>query len=445
MQTSLIHVRRAICLILTCCLGCAKAQVSERGNSALTDTTSIRLPIGGNAWVNKNSKAIITDTGLMNWAGLNDTVSVWIRVEAAGTLNIACRLRVPQGNSEVEVLAGQSVFKQEVNSTSPGTINFGSVTIVAPGYICIKLKGIIRTGPVYAHVTDLVLKGTALQSGAIYVKNNKGSYFYWGRRGPSVHLNYTVPAVAKNNIEWFYNEVTVPVGQDTRGSYFMSNGFAEGYFGMQVNSPTERHVLFSIWSPYSTNDPGSIPDSLKIKLLKKGPNVHGGEFGGEGSGGQSYMNFLWNAGTTYCFLTHAQPDVAKNTTVFTCYFKAVGDANWQLIASFRRPQTNDHLTHLYSFLENFDPDFGNVERKGNYGNGWMVDTAGNWYELTDAYFDGDATANIKYRKDYAGGTENDLFYLRNCGFFNDFTPLNSTFHRKANSNGHPIINFNSLP
>ena len=38
------------------------------------------------------------------------------------------------------------------------------------------------------------------------------------------------------DIEWFYSELTVPEGNDVIGSYFMANGFSEGYFGIQVNS-----------------------------------------------------------------------------------------------------------------------------------------------------------------------------------------------------------------
>lgn len=425
---------------LLCFTISAQAQ-TEPANS----DTAIKVPVGGNAWVNARSKASVTDSGLMNWSDAKDIASIWIRTEAKGILQLACRLRVPQGNSQIQVIINNSSFTKKVANTSFQTIEIGNVTIDKPGYICIRLKGIKRSGPVYAEVSDLVLKGSALSGGAVYVKNNKGNYFYWGRRGSSVHLNYKVPAAIQHSVEWFYNEVTVPVGEDTQGSYFMSNGFAEGYFGMQVNSPTERHVLFSIWSPFTTDDPKSIPDSLKIQLIKKGPNVHAGEFGSEGSGGQSYMNYMWKTGNIYCFLTHAKPDAATNTTTFTCYFKAATDSAWQLIASFKRPKTNNHLTQLYSFLENFDPDYGNIERKGNYGNGWVVDTAGNWYELTDALFTGDATANIKYRKDYAGGVENNLFYLRNCGFFNDFTPLKTTFHRLPGTNGHPVINFNELP
>ena len=88
----------------------------------------------------------------------------------------------------------------------------------------------------------------------------------------------------------------------------MANGFKEGYFGIQVNSDKERRILFSIWSPFTTDDPKSIPDSLKIVLLNKGKNVYTGEFGNEGSGGQSYLRFNWKADVTYKFLTQIKPN-----------------------------------------------------------------------------------------------------------------------------------------
>lgn len=55
---------------------------------------------------------------------------------------------------------------------------------------------------------------------------------------------YSIPQ--NSNIEWYDNEVKVPKGEDVLGSYFMANGFGEGYFGFQVNSPTERRILFSV-------------------------------------------------------------------------------------------------------------------------------------------------------------------------------------------------------
>lgn len=95
-------------------------------------------------------------------------------------------------------------------------------------------------------------------------------------------------------------------------------------------------------------------------------------------------------------------------------------------------------------MENFIPETGNAERTGLYQNQWVRTTNGQWLELTEAKFTGDATARKNFRKDYAGGIANGSFYLRNCGFFNDFVPLDGIFKRNA-GNKVPDIPFSTLP
>ncbi|RYG00025.1 MAG: DUF3472 domain-containing protein, partial [Chitinophagaceae bacterium] len=177
----------------------------------------------------------------------------------------------------------------------------------------------------------------------------------------------------------------VPKGEDILGSYFMACGFGEGYFGMQVNSPTERHILFSVWSPFNTDDPKSIPESHKIKMLKKGESVHTGEFGNEGAGGQSYLNYMWKTGNTYKFLLHGVPGNDSITT-YTAYFFAPEMNKWKLIASFTRPQTKTYLKRFHSFLENFSPVQGDLSRKVLFNNQWICDDRGKWTELNSARF-----------------------------------------------------------
>lgn len=99
----------------------------------------------------------------------------------------------------------------------------------------------------------------------------------------------------------------------------MANGFSQGYFGIQVNSATERRILFSVWSGFDTNIPGEVPEAYRVELQSSGPGVITGAFGGEGSGGQSYLVFDWKANTTYGFLTRAQPN-SGNSTSFTAWF-----------------------------------------------------------------------------------------------------------------------------
>ncbi len=108
----------------------------------------------------------------------------------------------------------------------------GDWMIKDSGYIAFNIKGISKTGERFADVSTLKLSGNAIDQKIAFVKNNEGNFFHWGSRGPSVHLNYASPE--NTDIEWFYNEVTVPEGEDIIGSYFMANGFAEGYFGIRL-------------------------------------------------------------------------------------------------------------------------------------------------------------------------------------------------------------------
>jgi hypothetical protein len=266
--------------------------------------------------------------------------------------------------------------------------------------------------------------------------------FYWGRRGPSVHLNYEIPPNA-GDAAWFYNEITVPKENDVVGSYFMANGFGEGYFGIQVNSPTERRILFSVWSPYKTDKPGDIPEDQRIILLKKGENVTAGAFGNEGSGGQSYRKYFWKSGITYRFLLKGTPS-ENSSTDYTAWFFAPEIGKWEIIASFRRPKTTTYLKRLHSFLENFIPENGNIPRMGIYSNQWVCNPSGAWASLVKARFTADATARKQARLDYSGGVTNGRFYLKNCGFFNETTAIDTWFTRSQTGKA-PIIDFSFLP
>ncbi|EKM48721.1 uncharacterized protein PHACADRAFT_33771, partial [Phanerochaete carnosa HHB-10118-sp] len=117
---------------------------------------------------------------------------------------------------------------------------------------------------------------------------------------------------------------------------------------------------------------------------------------------------------------------------------------WRYIATWKRPSTTTYQSGVYSFLENFIDTRGYVGRHVQYGNQWARNTNGAWSEITTGRFTGDATANNAQRMDYAGGLENGHFYLRNCGFFSDFVPLNRDFTRLA-AGTQPTVDVNTLP
>ncbi|WP_426476637.1 DUF3472 domain-containing protein [Chryseobacterium sp. CBSDS_008] len=406
------------------------------------DGNTYKVPLGGNAFIThptSNGTEKITDYGLTLWTSSQTVVSTYFKVSNGGMLNIKVRAKVFfDKSSTIKVTVNGVSHKVFMKGTSFNTYSAGSFNVSA-GYVKVDLQGVSKNGLYFGRVSDLLIDGPATSGNTIF--SNNPDYYYWARRGPSCHLAYNIPTA--DNVSYYYNEVTVPSGQDKVGSYFMVDGFGEGYFGMQVNSATERKILFSVWSPFETDNPNSIPEDKKIKLNCKGQNVSIGEFGNEGSGGQSFLKFPWKAGTTYKFLLKANPDGAGNTD-YTAWFFAPETAAWQLIASWKRPYTNTYLKGFYSFVENFEVENGYLGRRAEFGNQWVRTAQGKWIPVSKANFTVDDTYSAKQRVDASGGTVNNKFFLRNGGFTNEYTPVNSLLSVTAPAQA-PDINLAALP
>ncbi len=418
------------------------AKAAGKNDLFIFKDSTIQLPLEGNTWAQPvaGGSKTITNAGITGWTDKQTQFETYLRINQPGSIKINLKAKA-DGKSRLQLSINNIKKTVTVKTNEFQLYEAGEWKLKDTGYIKITLTGLSKTGGRFADISEYQISGTAISAKTAFVKNNEGNFFYWGRRGPSVHLNY--PFADSIQAKWFYNEITVPEGQDVIGSYYMANGFGEGYFGIQVNSATERRVLFSVWSPFQTDDPKSIPEDMRITLLKKGEGVNTGEFGNEGSGGQSFLRYNWKAGATYKFLLKGEPDHQNNTT-YTAYFFAPEKNEWLLIASFKRPKTNTHLKRFHSFLENFIPEQGDKERRVLFGNQWIADADNNWMELNKAGFTYDNTAAKGYRMDYAGGTEKGQFFLKNCGFFNAYTPYRSSFERPK-TNEKPVLDFKSLP
>ena len=344
-------------------------------NAVLTDYEKLRftssIPAEGNSWVindwNKNSE-LIGKGGIKNWNETGTIIRTYFKVTQTGKLNVGILAKSVSGSSTIKISCGNASKLIEIENNVLDTVSIGTFVIKENRYHFIEIQGVKKAGEYFPEI-QIFLIGGEVADGKVYFARDD---FYWGRRGPSVHLNFQVPENT-GNAEFFYNEITVPENNDVLGSYFMACGFAQGYFGIQVNSEIERRVLFSVWSPFSTDNPGEIPEDQKIKLLKKGEDVYSGEFGNEGSGGQSYYKYNWKAGINYRFLLKGKT-TGNGETDFTAWFYDPEVGSWKLIASFRRPKTDGYLTRLHSFLENFYTETGNVTRKGIYSNQWIYNT-----------------------------------------------------------------------
>ena len=415
----------------------AEAQTNVFGSATPAVLAEYEIELGGNAYVTRGNGATIdNDAGLVKWSERDAVISTFFRTShSQKKVKLALNAK---GHSTIAINAAGKTVRIALDSDDFKEYELGEFDFPEPGYQKIRIRGKEKTGAEFGEIRSVFVKG-------IVGNVNYVSAFspYFGRRGPSVHFRYELPRTVK--LEYFYNEITVPEGGDPVGSYFMLNGFDYGYSGIQVNSPTERRVLFSVWSPFSTDDPKSIPENMRVVNLRRGEGVHIGEFGNEGSGGQSFLRYPWKAGETYGILTRVRPDGEGNTD-YTAYFYVPAERKWHLIASFRRPKTNTWYAGAHSFLENFSPLKGHLTREVHFGNQWVCDVKGNWYELTKGRFTCDETGRAKVRLDFAGGItkDGDEFFLRNCGFFNETVEPGTTFERKSSGKKPPMINFSAL-
>ena len=404
-----------------------------------TEKTNL-MSVAGNSWIvnpGPGNTDSISHGGRMKWANPGSIIRTYFKTTKPGKLTLAVRAKADQGAAKVRFTFDGKSTEIDLTNTDLEHIPVIAVEHTKAGYHYLEMQGVSKLGGSFPEVSAIRVISDSTNE-LYYVKDE----FYWGRRGPSVHLNL-IPPKDVGEVLYSYSEITVPEGSNVPGSYYMANGFSGGYFGMQAKSPTEGWFLFSVWSPYHTNNPKDIPEEFRVKLLKKGPDVHGGEFGGEGSGGQSYRKYLWKAGVAYKFLLKGEP-AGTNATDYTAWMFAPEAGKWELMASFRQPKTATHLKHLHSFLENFYPDTGYLSRGAYYSNQWVYSTDHQWREITEFQFSVDATGHKKSRLDFTGGAEGSRFFLKNCGFFDSDVKPGTRFTRKP-SGQPPAIDFSKLP
>lgn len=359
--------------------------------------------------------------GLHNWTDNKQQIQFYFKILHTGQLNLSLLLKNDTpGNSLSVSVAGKSFAVKVPQSKNFTLVKIGSVVIRDTGFYLVTLSSEIKKSKTISDIKALELDGDATKN--IHFNSTPR------RNSASVHLLY--PLADSLKVISFYNEVIIPKGADVLHSYYMACGFARGYFGIQVNSPTERRVIFSVWDAGNEAvDRNKVTAENKVQLMAKGADVFTDGFGNEGTGGHSHLVFNWKTDETYKFLVTAIIDSAANTTTYTGYFLIPELNKWKLIASFKAPKDGKPLRKLYSFVENFWGVNGQLNRKAYFGNQWIRNENGDWKELTKSTFSYDASGKAGDRIDYGAGVENNQFYLWNGGFKSANTQFNKEFNR----------------
>jgi hypothetical protein len=343
------------------------------------------------------------EKGVTGWTSGKERVVWYGKFAAPGRVDVGLSLRLPaESTSHLRLtVAKRSLTATATGGVDPVTVSFGSIEIPAAGNYRFVLEGLSKTGPTFGDLDALLLSGPGMSGAHFNLRPEQ-------RGAPSVHLSYPLPEGAK--AAWFYNEVTAKT--DPLWSYYMACGWHRGYFGIQVNSPTERRIIFSVWDSGSEpTDRSKVANENRVQLLAKGDGVFADSFGNEGTGGHSHLVYPWKTGGTYRFLASAEPD--SDATIYTGYFYFPEKRQWGLIARFRAPKDGGYLHGLYSFDEDFSSANGQRPRLAEFGNQWVKTAKGQWIELTAATF---THTGKEWRTDYDAGAVGDRFYLRGGGF-----------------------------
>lgn len=370
------------------------------------------------------------EEGVSGWRDTAQKILWFGEIKTAGKLDASVVVRLPQGKSSTFRLTveGQSHDAQAKGGAVPVAVSFGSFTIAKPGYVRFELSSTNPQGDIDA----LVLDGPAAAEAHFNLEPR--------RNAASVHLLFPTPNDAA--VEWFYNEVTAV--EEPVATFYMACGFSRGYFGMQVNSRTERRIIFSVWdaaSGQSAKDRSTVAAENHTQLLGKGDGVVASVFGNEGTGGHSHLVYPWKTGEPQKFLLNAKAD--GDNTIYTGWWFHPAEKKWMLIASFRAPKDGKLLRGLHSFSENFGGANGHLRRKALYGPQWIRTADGKWSEITEASFSHDPTGKAA-RLDRFMGVEAGRFFLSHGGFVPGSTKFGEKFTRPV-SKTPPQIDFEKLP
>lgn len=358
-------------------------------------------------------------SGITGWNNPELKVLWFGEIKIPGKLDCSMALRLPtDATSKLQLtVAGQS-HQALVKGAGPDlvTANFGSFDIAKAGYQRFTLESLNPQGQPSGGLDALLLDGPAAQDAHFNLKPR--------RNAASVHLVYPVDKNIK--VEAFYCEMTGV--EDPIWTYYMACGWHRGYFGMQVNNPTERRIIFSVWdSGNEAVDRNKVIEEDRVKLIAKGEGVYAGDFGNEGTGGHSHLKYMWKTGQKQRFIVTAKPTDATHT-IYSGYYFHPDKKQWVLISSWKTPKEGGYLRRLYSFSENFGGSNGHVLRKALYGNQWIRTAEGRWIELTTVGFSHDPTGKAD-RLDRFMGVESGQFFLSHGGFVSGFTEYGRKFTR----------------
>ncbi len=373
--------------------------------------------------------------GSVKWKNAAQQLTWFGEIRQPGKLAASVMVRLPKGHtSRLKFTVDQQ--SREAIATGLDTesaVDFGAFDIPQAGYVRFALELLDAKEASTISVTALVIDGSATDGAHFNIEPR--------RNAASVHLNYSLPKGM--DIDAFYCEVEAI--EDPVHTFYMACGFQRGYFGMQVNSASERRIIFSVWDSGAGKTAmkrDGVEEKDRTRLLAKGEEVTANVFGGEGTGGHSHLRYGWKTGEPQRFVLTAKPG-ENGSAIYSGYWFHPEKKSWSLLARFNAPNASASLGHFHSFSENFVGSNGHLRRKAIYANQWIHARGGEWVEVTEAGFSHDATGK-NARLDRCMGVESGGFFLAHGGFVKGFTKGGDRFNRPATGKTPNDIDFSQL-
>ncbi|MBN2001227.1 discoidin domain-containing protein [candidate division KSB1 bacterium] len=109
----------------------------------------------------------------------------------------------------------------------------------------------------------------------------------------SLHLGFRDPSSEAAELLM----VDIEVDETSPSTYYAAINFTGGYCGLQ-DQGTTRTVHFSLWD-YFDGDQRIVPDDAAARILWRGHEVSGSDFGGEGTGVKTWRTYDWKTHQPY--------------------------------------------------------------------------------------------------------------------------------------------------
>ena len=249
-------LRRALAFVLPVALPVQPGSYSPHEELRVPAFTAYLLPDADVARVSQNRPILPLGTR-------GSSIVWWGQLTARGSVSASVALQLPKGeHATLRLTVGTE--HRDVAVDGDGTESrapFGAFSVTDTGYVKFALSTADGAPVPALEVKALLIDGPA----------SVGAHFNLDprRNAASVHLRY--PTDSTVTVTGFYDEVTAV--DDPVTTYYMATGFARGYFGMQVNSPTERRIIFSVWDAANgTNakDRSTVSPDNFTQLVAKG-------------------------------------------------------------------------------------------------------------------------------------------------------------------------------